>query len=495
MQPLVARRLISNAAFLSVGSGIPYEATTAEDLFHCIITEVLTGIVRWPNVVQSMIDRLRSASTTQLHLHILKSYHATQELVATVESDFPECEVESFDLQSWVDEDDTNGQPIGTADCKIAIVGMACRFPAGADDTDLFWELLEEGRDVHQKVPADRYDVDSHTDPTGAKKNTSQTPFGCFINDPGLFDAGFFNMSPREAAGTDPMHRLALVTAYEALEQSGYSPNRTQSTNQKRVATFYGQASDDYREVNSGQEVDTYFIPGGCRAFAPGRINYFFKFSGPSFDCDTACSSSLATVQIACSSLNNGDSDMVVAGGLNVLTNSDGFAGLSRGHFLSKTGSCKTWDVNADGYCRADGVGSVILKRLPDAVADNDNILGVIAASATNHSAEAVSITHPHAPTQADLYRCVLNRSGVDPRDVDFVELHGTGTQAGDATEIESVTTVFAPTAPRRKHPLHIGAVKANVGHGEAAAVRLPSHPCLPCWRVFLTIFYRESWV
>jgi monodictyphenone polyketide synthase len=347
---------------------------------------------------------------------------------------------------------------------------MSCRFPGGADDPDLFWELLAEGRDVHRKVPPDRYDVDSHTDPTGERRNTSLTPFGCFINEPGLFDAGFFNMSPREAAGCDPMHRLALVTAYEALEQSGYSPNRTPSTNQKRVATFYGQASDDYREVNSGQDVDTYFIPGGCRAFAPGRINYFFKFSGPSFDCDTACSSSLATIQIACTSLNNGDSDMVVAGGLNVLTNSDGFAGLSRGHFLSKTGGCKTWDVDADGYCRADGIGSIIMKRLPDAEADNDNILAVIAASATNHSAEAISITHPHAPTQSDLYRCVLGRAGVHPRDVDLVELHGTGTQAGDATEMESVTSVFAPASPRRKQALYIGAVKGNVGHGEAAA-------------------------
>lgn len=164
---------------------------------------------------------------------------------------------------------------------------------------------------------------------------------------------------------------------------------------------------------------------------------------------------------------------MVVAGGMNVLTNSDAFAGLSHGHFLSKTpNACKTWDVEADGYCRADGIGSIVMKRLEDAEADNDNILGVILAAGTNHSAEAISITHPHAGAQAYLYRQVMNRAGVDPLDVSYVEMHGTGTQAGDLVEITSITDVFAPTTRRRtsKQPLHIGAVKSNVGHGEAVA-------------------------
>lgn len=219
------------------------------------------------------------------------------------------------------------------------------------------------------------------------------------------------------------------------------------------------------------------YIPGGCRAFGPGRINYFFKFSGPSFSCDTACSSSLATIQAACTSLQNGDTDMVVAGGMNILTNSDPFAGLSNGHFLSKTpNACKTWDCEADGYCRADGIGSIVMKRLENAQADNDNILGVILASATNHSAEAISITHPHAGAQSDLYRKVMSEAGIDPLDVSYVEMHGTGTQAGDTVEIKSITNVFAPTvAGAGKHrspqqPLYIGAVKSNVGHGEAVA-------------------------
>jgi len=180
-----------------------------------------------------------------------------------------------------------------------------------------------------------------------------------------------------------------------------------------------------------------------------------------------------SSFQTACTSLWNGDTDTAVAGGMNVLTNSDAFAGLSHGHFLSKTpNACKTWDAEADGYCRADAIGSIVMKRLEDAEADNDNILGVILAAATNHSAEAISITHPHAGHQAYLGNLVMNRAAIDPLNVSFVEMHGTGTQAGDAEEIQSVTKVFAPITKRRsvKNPLYIGAVKANVGHSEAAA-------------------------
>lgn len=251
---------------------------------------------------------------------------------------------------------------------------------------------------------------------------------------------------------------------------AGYAPNRTPSTNLKRVGTFYGQASDDYREVNAGQNIGTYGVPGGERAFANGRINYFFKFAGPSFNIDTACSSGLAAVNAACSALWNGEADMVIAGGLSVITNPDNYCMLCKGHFLSKTGQCKVWDKDADGYCRGDGIGSVVIKRLEDAEADNDNIIATIVAGATNHSAEAVSITRPHAGAQKENYMQVLQMAGVNPLDVSFIELHGTGTQAGDAIESESVVDVFAPANVRRRERLHLGAVKSNIGHGEAAA-------------------------
>lgn len=225
------------------------------------------------------------------------------------------------------------------------------------------------------------------------------------------------------------MHRMALMTAYEALEMSGFSPNRTFSTNLKRVGTSFGVASDDYREVNAGQNIGTHATPGGERAFANGRINYFFKFGGPSLNIDTACSSSGAAIDIACSLLWTGQVDMMIAGGLNVITNPDNYCMLSKGHFLSKTGQCKVWSKEADGYCRADGIGCVVIKRLEDAIAENDNILATILGSSTNHSAEAISITHPHTGAQMDNYNLILHRTGIDPLDVSYIELHGTGTQ------------------------------------------------------------------
>ncbi|KAG5916582.1 Type I Iterative PKS, partial [Claviceps sorghi] len=176
---------------------------------------------------------------------------------------------------------------------------------------------------------------------------------------------------------------------------------------------------------------------------------------------------------VACQGLWNGVIDTAVAGGVNVLTNPDVFAGLCHAHFLTKGhNACKTWDSTADGYCRADGIGSLVIKRLEDAEADNDNILGVILGAGTNHSAEAVSITHPHAGHQAYLSRQVLRQAGVDPLDVSYVELHGTGTQAGDHEEMQGIMDVYAPLAKRRAadNPLHIGAVKANLGHGESVA-------------------------
>lgn len=466
---------------LSTSTGEPFTANNASELFKQIVREILTQAIRWNKVIHGVTQRTQDDSQGSIQLQVLRKSLPILELCESL-NEIPKLNLSIEEIGAWMhkkaalsdsidlDLDAGNRDPMQS---KIAIVGMSCRMPGGASDTEKFWKLLEEGLDVHRKIPADRFDVDSHYDPTGKRMNTSMTPYGCFIDEPGLFDAPFFNMSPREAQQTDPMQRLGLVTAYEALERAGYVANRTASTDLHRTGTFYGQASDDYREVNSAQEISTYFIPGGCRAFGPGRINYFFKFSGPSYSIDTACSSSLATIQSACTALWANEIDMAVAGGTNVLTNSDAFAGLSNGHFLSKTpNACKTWDADADGYCRADAVASIVLKRLDDAEKDNDNILGVILSAATNHSAEAISITHPHAGHQAYLGNLVSNRAAINPLNVGFVEMHGTGTQAGDAEEIQSVTSVFAPLKKRRspQNPLYIGAVKSNVGHSEAAA-------------------------
>ena len=461
-------------AILSASTGKLIQDSSSRLLFTEAVNNILRRPVRWDYLQHSIVEHLNSESASGTRKLIFEVGSGLNLLYSTLDPETRDT-VKRQDLSRWYSTDKGSKPQAPVNSPNIAIVGMSGRFP-GATDHETLWKLLEQGRDMHRTVPKDRFDVETHVDPSGKKVNTSHTPYGCFIEEPGLFDPRFFNMSPREAAETDPMHRLALITAYEALEQSGFVLNATASTQQDRVGTFYGQTCDDWREVNAAQKISTYFIPGGVRAFAPGRISYYFGFRGPSFSIDTACSSSLAAIQIACTSLSAGECDTAVAGGVNILTAPDIFAGLSRGQFLSPTGPCKTWDSEADGYCRADGVGSIILKREEDAISDGDNILGVILATATNHSADAISITHPHPGNQSYLYEKVLHTAGIDPLDVSYVEMHGTGTQAGDNCEMRSVTDVFAPDAREparargRDQALYIGAVKSNVGHGEAAA-------------------------
>ncbi|KAL9111506.1 MAG: hypothetical protein Q9227_003993 [Pyrenula ochraceoflavens] len=461
-QSLYDRANIGFAVYSSV-TGQKVAAESPYKLLKSCLKEILLEPIHWDRVTKSCAN----ASFEKAKVHAIGPTNLAPSMVTAVKASIPHVSLE--DHTTWGVGNSTRPKSMKNSD--IAIVGMSGRFPDAADH-ELFWEMLEKGLDVHRAVPPDRYPVDSHTDPTSKKRNTSHTPFGNFIENPGLFDARFFNMSPREAAQTDPMQRLMLVTAYEAMEMAGFVPDRTPSTKRDRIGTFYGQTSDDWREINAAQDIDTYFITGGVRAFGPGRINYFFKFSGPSFAVDTACSSSMAALNIACTSLRAGECDTAFTGGANVLTNPDIFSGLSRGHFLSHTGQCKTFDNDADGYCRGDGVATVILKRMEDALADRDPILAVIRGTGTNHSADAVSITHPCAKDQAFLFSKVLAESNIDAHDVNYVEMHGTGTQAGDGIEMESVTSVFAPRHRQRRpdQPLYLGAVKANIGHGEAAS-------------------------
>jgi len=453
---------------LSCTSGTWHEESDCYTLLLTVVREILTEPLQFQKILNGCLTKASASRGSKCLIIPFGPSHSARSLADTISSKTA-LNVTLRQVPSSNAETDRSAT---FENAKLAIVGMAGRFPDAASHEKL-WELLEQGLDVHREVPKDRFDVKTHYDPTGKIMNTSHTPYGCWIENPGLFDPRFFNMSPREAFQTDPMQRMALSTAYEALEMSGYVPNRTRSTKLDRIGTFYGQTSDDWREINAAQNVDTYFITGGVRAFGPGRINYHFGFSGPSFNIDTACSSSAAAIQLAATSLWAKDCDTAVVGGLSCMTNSDIFSGLSRGQFLSKKGPCATFDNDADGYCRADGVGSVIIKRLDDAIADNDNVLAVILGTATNHSADAISITHPHGLTQEVLYRSILDKAEIDAVDIDYVEMHGTGTQAGDGTEMLSVTNVFAPAGARKRsaeQPLYLGAIKANVGHGEAAS-------------------------
>lgn len=455
-----------------VGTAAHKESIPTVELFRNSIMEILAEQVKWDRLVKLAVADVRESKKTEVRVLAMGPTALGNSLVSSLKN----CGGLKLSMEDHISYSMENSVPRGMAgrmsESKIAIVGMSGRFP-NSPDHEAFWALLEQGLDVHREIPADRFDVKAHVDASGKGKNKSHSPFGCFIDEPGKFDPRFFSMSPREAVQTDPMQRLAISTAYEAMEMSGFVRDRTPSTQAHRIGTFYGQTSDDWREINAAQDIDTYFITGGVRAFGPGRINYHFGFSGPSYSVDTACSSSMAAINLAVTSLRAGDCDTVFAGGMNVMTNPDIFSGLSKGQFLSKTGSCKTYDDSADGYCRGDGVVTLILKRLDDAVADKDPILGVIAGIATNHSAEAISITHPHAGAQKFLFQKVMDEARVDIRDVKYVEMHGTGTQAGDGVEMDSVSSIFAPSNKLRRRidqPLFVGSVKSNVGHGEAVS-------------------------
>lgn len=408
---------------LSGKAGAESKARHFSTVLEAAVGEVLLQPIRWSDILEELQSSIQSADPASFSVAPIGT--TADQLIYTALKQTP--------LRSLMPSMPGHNKPAVPADGsasspskpKLAIIGMSGRFP-DAKDNEAFWNILHEGLDVHKPVPSLHWDVKTHVDATGSQKNTSATPYGCWLDDPAMFDARFFNISPREAPQIDPAQRLALMTAYEAIEQAGIVPDATPSTRRDRVGVFYGVTSNDWMETNSAQKIDTYFIPGGNRAFIPGRINYCFKFSGPSYAVDTACSSSLAGIHLACNSLWRGDIDTAVAGGTNVLTNPDFTAGLDRGHFLSRTGNCKTFDDGADGYCRGEGIGTIILKRLDDAIADNDPILGVILGASTNHSAESESITRPHSGAQRAIFSKILNQGAVDPYSVSYVEMHGT---------------------------------------------------------------------
>ncbi|KAK4466558.1 polyketide synthetase, partial [Cladorrhinum samala] len=461
--------IISNSE--ESGEAIIPSGRSAEQTLQAILSEILLRQMRWDLVTQRAAELSKSSPQATILPFAAGSVQGLATAIGQGEA-------------TTVDIVDTARRPAAAAQVgggrkresgqsdrsKIAIIGYSGRFPE-ADSNEEFWNLFLAGLDVVKEIPKDRFDPALYYDPTGKKKNTSGVTKGCFVKNPDLFDSRFFGMSPREAEQADPAQRLALTTAYEAMEMAGFVPDSSPSTQRNRVGVFYGTASDDYREVNAAQNVDTYFVPGGSRAFLPARINYHFGFSGPSFDVDTACSSGLAAVHIACNSLWMGDCDVAIAGGTNILTNPDNWAGLDRAHFLSHTGNCKTFDDGADGYCRAESVATVLLKRLDDALLDGDPIQGVILGALTNHSAEAVSITRPHSGAQRAIFSRILDTADVDSSDVSYVEMHGTGTQHGDACEMDSVLSVFAPDERSRKsQSLYLGSAKANIGHAESAS-------------------------
>ncbi|KAL4816998.1 putative sterigmatocystin biosynthesis polyketide synthase [Aspergillus spinulosporus] len=454
--------------FLSSVTGKLAWVRNYRDLLQLALTQCLIEPIRW-DVVETEVPRLFKDrdgldTLTIIPFTTVLSKSLSSALVAEgIKPAEPRC----FFNQTTERYSHRPGSDRG----KLAIVSMSGRFPE-APSTDSFWDLLYKGLDVCKEVPLRRWDVKTHVDPSGKARNKGATRWGCWLDFAGEFDPRFFSISPKEAPQMDPAQRMALMSTYEAMERGGIVPDTTPSTQRNRIGVFHGVTSNDWMETNTAQNIDTYFITGGNRGFIPGRINFCFEFSGPSYSNDTACSSSLAAIHLACNSLWRGDCDTAVAGGTNMIFTPDGHTGLDKGFFLSRTGNCKAFDDAADGYCRAEGVGTVFIKRLEDALADNDPILGTILDIKTNHSAMSDSMTRPFKPAQIDNMSAVLSTAGISPLDLSYIEMHGTGTQVGDAVEMESVLSLFAPneTFRPRDKPLYVGSAKANIGHGEGVS-------------------------
>ncbi|MEO2048092.1 MAG: SDR family NAD(P)-dependent oxidoreductase [Pirellulales bacterium] len=351
----------------------------------------------------------------------------------------------------------------------VAIVGIGCRFP-GANSPKAFWRLLREGLDAVGEVPSDRWDRDAYYDPDPATPGKMVTRRGGFLERVDQFDPQFFNISPREAAEIDPQQRLLLEVAWETLEDAGQSPKPLQG---ERTGVFVGIGNCDYARLGNRQAnldtIDAYTATGTSLSVAAGRLAYFLGLHGPGMALDTACSSSLVAVHLAVESIRQGQCNTALAGGVNLMLDPAASIALSEVRALSPTGTCKTFDEDADGYVRGEGCGMVLLKRLSDAVNDGDRILALVRGTAVNHDGPSNGLTAPHGPSQEMLLRAAIDDAGIRPVEVSYVEAHGTGTSLGDPIEIQSLAATLCADRSEDR-PLMVGSVKTNLGHLESAA-------------------------
>lgn len=352
----------------------------------------------------------------------------------------------------------------------IAIIGMGCRFPGGANDPETYWQLLRNGVDGITEVPTDRWDIETYYDTNPDAPGKMYVRSGGFLDRVDGFDPQFFGISPREAAGIDPQQRLLLEVSWEALERAGQLPENLRGS---QTGVFVGLSLDDYseRSVFSGDPnlIDAYAALGNFRSVAAGRIAYILGLQGPTMQVDTACSSSLVSVHLAVNSLRNGECDLALAGGVNVMLSPGTTIGFCKLKALSSDGRCKTFDAAADGYGRGEGCGVVVLKRLRDAIADGDNIEALIRGTAVNHDGLSSGLTVPNEQAQEKLIRQALKNGKVEPNQIDYIEAHGTGTFLGDPIEIGALATALQEGRSLQQS-LIVGSAKTNIGHLEAAA-------------------------
>lgn len=360
--------------------------------------------------------------------------------------------------------------PAGVAENDIAVIGMACKV-AGADDVEEYWKILLEGKSQHKELlPNERFVMETPFRPFEAGDEKKKW-FGNFIGDHDAFDYKFFKKSPREALHMDPQQRLMLQAAYQAVAHSGYyNVNVHGSTPANKVGCYIGVVANDYENNISHTSPIAFSATGALRSYIAGKVSHFFGWTGPAMTVDTACSASTVAIDLACKAILSGECSAALAGGTNFYSTPMFFQNLAAGSFLSPTGQCKPFDSKADGYCRGEAIGAVFLKKLTHAIADGDQVLGVISATAINQNQNTTPIFVPNSPSLTNVFLTAIQKSGLDAKDISVVEAHGTGTPVGDPVEYDSIRQVFGGSVRAGQDALQIGSVKGLIGHAEGAS-------------------------
>lgn len=364
----------------------------------------------------------------------------------------------------------------------IAIVGTGCRFPGSSSSPSKLWELLHNPHDVASKVPKDRFNIDAFYHPDGTHHGTTNVKESYFLSeDIRPFDTSFFNIAASEADSIDPQQRLLLETVYESLEAAGLPLHSLQGS---QTGVFCGVMNDDWGQV-LGLDTDSaprYASTGMARTNLANRVSYFFDWHGPSFTVDTACSSSMVALHQATHMLYAGECETAVVTGANLIFSPNIYICASSLHMLSPTGRSRMWDAQADGYARGEGVASIVLKKLSDAIADQDPIECVIRGTGVNQDGRSMGLTMPSSDAQLQLIRSTYARAGLDPLNrpedrCQFFEAHGTGTLAGDPHEASAIHRAFFSnssssdsSATATEDILHVGSIKTVIGHTEGTA-------------------------
>lgn len=352
----------------------------------------------------------------------------------------------------------------------IAIIGMGCRFPQGINTPEAYWHLLSQGIHAITEIPSQRWDIDAYYDPDPNAPGKMYTRYGGFLDDIDGFDPHFFGISHKEAAAIDPQQRLLLEMTWEALENAGQPLNKLSGS---QTGVFVGLTTDDYAHLlingYERENLNVYRSLGSLRCMAAGRLAYAFNLQGPVMQVDTACSSSLLSVHLATQSLRSGECNLALAGGINLMLSPETTIGLCKMRALTADNRCKTFDDQADGYVRGEGGGIVVLKRLSDAIKNKDPILAVIRGSAVNHDGLSNGLTAPNGLAQEAVIEKALVNAGVSSEQIQYVEVHGTGTSLGDPIEVQALGNVFGKNRSVDT-ALILGSVKTNLGHLEGAA-------------------------